>query len=134
MLSGRPVIVTDAGFYRDLPDDLVFKVDPNRELDSLISQLTRLVLDPGLRSTIGARVAAWAKKTFSAESYVARLVPFLEQVARLRPALRAAAQFGQLFASLGLRPNDPAVERLATTLEALFIKNIDVKIEPIKDR
>ena len=27
MLSGRPIIVTDAGFYRDLPDNLVFKVD-----------------------------------------------------------------------------------------------------------
>ena len=32
MLSGRPIIVTDAGFYHELPDDLVFKVDPTSEL------------------------------------------------------------------------------------------------------
>jgi glycosyltransferase involved in cell wall biosynthesis len=128
MLSGRPVIVTDAGFYRDLPDDLVFKVDPNCELSSLTIQLTRLVSDPGLRATVGARAADWAKTAFSVEPYVARLVPLLEEVARLRPALRAAAHFGHLFSELGLGPNDPAVERLATTLEALFIKNFDVKI------
>jgi glycosyltransferase involved in cell wall biosynthesis len=122
MLSGRPVIVTDAGFYRDLPDDLVFKVDPNCELSSLTIQLTRLISDPGLRATVGARAGDWAKTEFSVQTYVARLVPFLEEVARLKPTLCAAAHFGQLFANLGLRPNDPAVERLATTLEALFIK------------
>jgi glycosyltransferase involved in cell wall biosynthesis len=130
MLSGRPIVVTDAGFYRDLPDDFVFKVDPNRELDSLTSQLTRLVLDPKLRAQVGARVADWAKTAFSVEAYVARLVPFLEEVARLRPALCAAAHFGHLFSELGLQPNDPAVGRVATTLEALFLKNNNVKMQP----
>ena len=96
-------------------------------VESLTSQLTRLVLDPGLRATVGAHAAAWAKSAFSVESYVARLVPFLEEVARLRPAQSAAAQFGHMLADLGLRPDDPAVERLATTLEALFIKNISNK-------
>ena len=132
MLSGRPVIVTDAGFYRDLPDDLVFKVNPNFELDSLTSQLTRLVLDPRLRAAVGAEAASWAKSAFGVEAYVARLVPFLEEVARLTPTLRAAAHFGHLFSELGLQPNDPAVERVATTLEALFIKNNDGKMQPTK--
>jgi len=132
MLSGRPVIVTDAGSHRDLPDDLVFKVDPQRELGALTSQLTRLVLDRALRVAVGAQAAAWAKAAFSVDSYVARLVPLLEEVARLRPTLGTAAHFGHLFADLGLLPNDPAVERLATVLESLFIKNIDVKIPPIK--
>jgi glycosyltransferase involved in cell wall biosynthesis len=132
MLSGRPVIVTDAGFYRDLPDELVFKVDPQQELVSLTSQLTRLVLDPALRATVGSQAATWAKTAFSVEVYVARLVPLLEEVARLRPTLTAAAHFGHLISDLGLSPNDPAVERLVTTLEALFIKNDDGKIPPIK--
>jgi glycosyltransferase involved in cell wall biosynthesis len=132
MLSGRPVIVTDAGFARDLPDDLVFKVDPQREVGALTSQLTRLVSDPALRVAVGAQAAAWAKGAFSVDAYVARLVPLLEEVARLRPTLSAAAHFGHLFADLGLLPDDPAVERLATVLESLFIKKIDVKIPPIK--
>jgi len=132
MLSGRPIIVTDAGFYHELPDDLVFKVDPTSELSSLTSQLTRLTLDPALRATVGARAAAWAKTEFSVHTYVARLVPFLEEVARLRPTLRVAAHFGQIFSDLGLRPNDPAVERLEATLEGLFIKNNDGKIQATK--
>ncbi len=123
MLSGRPVIVTDAGFFRDLPDDLVFKVDPQRELGTLTGQLTRLVLDPALRVAVGAKAAAWAKAAFSVDSYVARLVPLLEEVAQLRPTLGTAAHFGHLFSDLGLLPNDPAVERLASILESLFIKN-----------
>jgi glycosyltransferase involved in cell wall biosynthesis len=121
MLSGRPTVVTDAGFYRDLPDDLVFKVDPRRELDSLTSQLTRLVLDPTLRAAVGARASTWAKSTFSVEGYVARLLPLLEEVARLRPTLCAAAHFGHLLADLGLGPNDPAVERLAASMQTLFM-------------
>jgi glycosyltransferase involved in cell wall biosynthesis/SAM-dependent methyltransferase len=132
MLSGRPVIVTDAGFYHDLPDNLVFKVDPKRELSSLTTQLTRLALDPALRATVGAQAAAWAKTEFSVQTYVARLVPFLEEFARLKPTLCAAAHFGHVISDLGLLPNDPAVERLVTTLEALFIKNNDVKTPPIK--
>ena len=120
MLSGRPIIVTDAGFYHELPDDLVFKVDPTSELSSLTSQLTRLALDPALRATVGARAAAWAKTAFSVHTYVARLTP----------TLRVAAHFGQIFADLGLQPNDPAVGRVATTLEALFIKNNNGKMQP----
>ena len=132
MLSGRPIIVTDAGFYHELPDDLVFKVDPTSELSSLTSQLTRLALDPALRATVGARAAAWAKTEFSVHTYVARLVAFLEEVARVRPTLRVAAHFGQIFSDLGLRPNDPAVERLEATLAGLFIKNNDGKIQATK--
>ena len=134
MLSGRPIVVTDAGFYRDLPDDLVFKVDPNRELESLISQLARLVLDPRLRAAVGAQAATWAKTAFSVEGYVARLIPLLEEVTRLRPTLGVAAHFGHLFSELGLGPNDPAVERLATTVEALFIKKLDTETPPIESQ
>ena len=129
MLSGRPIIVTDAGFYRDLPDNLVFKVDVQRELDCLTAQLTRLVLDPALRATVGAQAATWAKSAFNVDTYMGRLVPLLEEVARLRPTLGAAAYFGQLFSELGLQPNDPAVGRVAATLEALFIKN-NGKMQP----
>ena len=57
MLSGRPIIVTDAGFYHELPDDLVFKVDPTSELSSLTSQLTRLGL--------GSRAARYGRRAGS---------------------------------------------------------------------
>ena len=134
MLSGRPVIVTDAGFFRDLPGDLVFKVDPKCELASLTHQLTQLVLDPALRATVGAQAAAWARSAFSVTTYVARLMPLLEEAARLRPALGVAAHFGHLFSELGLGPNDPAVKRLATTVEALFIKSPDIKTSPTESQ
>src|SRR5262249_17737328 len=53
-----------------------------------------------------------------------------DDVARLRPALRAAAHFGHLFSELGLQPNDPAVGHLASTLETLFLKQIVVETPP----
>lgn len=65
--------------------------------------------------------AAWAQQAFSVEAYVARLVPFLEDSARLRPALRTAADFGHLLTEIGLRPDDPAVARLATLMTGLFV-------------
>jgi glycosyltransferase involved in cell wall biosynthesis len=42
MKSGRPIIVSDAGFYSDLPDGLVFKVPGSVDVQALVGVLERL--------------------------------------------------------------------------------------------
>src|SRR5262249_50310278 len=55
MQSGRPVVVADAGFYSELPDELVFKVPASVDVSSLTDVLERLVADEDLRRDTGTK-------------------------------------------------------------------------------
>lgn len=74
MLSGRSVIVEDAGFYAELPEDCVRKIRPEREEEDLREVLLALKSDPRGRRLLGDRAAAWGRQTFSAENYARQLV------------------------------------------------------------
>ena len=67
--SGRPTIVADAGFYAELPDNLVFKVPADVPLEDVRRQLERLVADEALRRRVGARARPWATDRFNVERY-----------------------------------------------------------------
>lgn len=58
MLSGRPTVVAKAGFYGELPDDLVFKIDGEIVVEELRAVLERLVADPVLRRETGVAARA----------------------------------------------------------------------------
>lgn len=74
LLYGKPSLVTDAGFYRELPDDCVVKIAPDNELPELTEAFTRLVTDAAFRRTLGERGKAYAEQTFTPESYASALM------------------------------------------------------------
>ena len=69
MKSGRPIVVVDSGFYADLPDEFVFKIQTPLEMSSLRETLERLVSDEELRRHTGTKARDWA----SASIHVAGL-------------------------------------------------------------
>jgi glycosyltransferase involved in cell wall biosynthesis len=80
MLYGKPVIVTDTGFYRDLPDDCVVKIAPENEIGNLRFALERLVAQPLLASEMGVRAQQYALATFRADRYAERLVALYQDI------------------------------------------------------
>lgn len=112
MLSGRPTVVVDAGFYADLPDELVVKVSPSIDPDEIARALARLVDDEGLRRGMGAAASRWAGETFTVRRYLDVLEPVLKATLDALPRLRRAERLGRLLGRLGLRPGDPASERV----------------------
>jgi glycosyltransferase involved in cell wall biosynthesis len=101
MLCGKAVIVTDTGFYRELPDDCVCKVAPNQEISDLQKKLVFLLQNPAERSAMGARAAQWAAATFSPRLYADRLVNFALRAARTQPVIEASRFFANLLVSWG---------------------------------
>jgi len=78
--------------------------------------------DRSLGAAKGAAAAAWAARNFSAEAYVARLLPFLQQVVAVQPLLRAAEGVGRNLAGFGVARTDPLVSRVAREMDQLFLK------------
>jgi glycosyltransferase involved in cell wall biosynthesis len=101
MLYGKPVIVTDTGFYRELPDDCVCKVRPDHDVGDLQEKLVFLSQHPAERSALGCRAAQWATATFSPRLYAVRLADFALRAARTQPVIEASRFFSNLLVSWG---------------------------------
>ena len=101
MLYGKAVIVTDTGFYRELPDDCVCKVAPNHEVSDLQDKLVFLAQNPAERTALGNRAAQWAAATFSPRLYAERLVDFALRAARAAPVIEACRHFANTLVGWG---------------------------------
>jgi glycosyltransferase involved in cell wall biosynthesis len=120
MKSGRPVIVANAGFYADLPSNMVFKIPPSIDIPALTQVLERLVSNEELRLEAGARARNWATRTFSVEEYVNALEQLIEEFVRVRPLLAVGKRIGQQLAGIGASGDDPSVDLLAKKMQDLF--------------
>ncbi|NJM34487.1 MAG: glycosyltransferase, partial [Rhodomicrobium sp.] len=74
MLHGKAVVVANTGFYRDLPDRCVRKIDPGNEVADLQDALEDLHLNPDKRISMGLLAKEWAERTFVASDYAKQLV------------------------------------------------------------
>jgi glycosyltransferase involved in cell wall biosynthesis len=93
MLYGKPVIVTDTGFYSELPDSCVLKISVDNEIGDLQSVLERLFDDRAQGALIGAQGQQWASQTFTAENYAREVIDMAEQTLTTKPVLDAVAYF-----------------------------------------
>lgn len=97
MLYGKPVIVTDTGFYSELPDTCVRKIGVQTEIPDLQQALEFLFINEKERLALGANAARWAAATFSAENYAHRLIEASLAVQRAAPMIKVTQSLvGQL--------------------------------------
>jgi glycosyltransferase involved in cell wall biosynthesis len=87
MLYGKPIIVTDTGFYSEIPDSCAIKIDPNSEITNLQTALEALCTDRGLRSKLGAEAYKWANNTFRPERYAQRMVEVAISARQIGPVV-----------------------------------------------
>lgn len=120
MLSGRPTVVAKAGFYGELPDDLVFKVDGDIVVEEIRAVLERLVADETLRRETGAAARAWALETLNAERYADGIEALARKQVTSRPLLAVGRRIGGELKAMGLSDTDPAAARIGATLQALL--------------
>jgi glycosyltransferase involved in cell wall biosynthesis len=120
MLSGRPTVVADAGFYGELPDDLVFKIDAAVEIDELRAMLERLAADRALRLRVGKKARAWALATLGPVQYVDALEPFAQAVVDAGPLLSVGERLGRTLSDLSLGGHPEIADRIGAKLQGLF--------------
>ena len=79
---GRPLVVSDVGWFAELPDDVALKVRPDAdEADVLAAELERLASDDGLRAEMGAAARRLAATEHDLERVAELYAAALEEVA-----------------------------------------------------
>lgn len=101
LLCGKPTIVTDAGFYSEIPNDCVLKIDMTDEIAGICCALERLLNDRDFRLALGKRAKSWAEKTFSADNYATKTIEMAARSNEAQPVIALADYFSNLIQGWG---------------------------------
>ncbi len=114
---GRPLVVSDVGWFADLPDEVAIKVPVEGDVEALASALERLARDPERRAEMGAAARALAQGEHQLERVAEGYTVALEEAAggeAVRDAVRA--EIATAAAETGLRPDGDALSEIAERL------------------
>lgn len=119
MLTGRPVIVPDAGFYAEIADSAVVKVPADFSSNDIQKALEFLAGRPEMRKVIGDRGKEWVTTNCSVRSYVDKLEHLLAAAVRIEPYLSVSSTYARQLKQLGFDENDPIFFQVADRLQSL---------------
>jgi len=117
---GKPTVVTNDGFYSELPGDCVIKVDPNHEVSDLVAALRRLVQEPDFRRTLGEKALAYAREYFNVRKYSREFIVFLKEVDGAGPGLRLIDRVSREMAAMQISPQLDVCRSVAEKLDTLL--------------
>lgn len=119
MLSGRPTIVADAGFYAELPEEYVVKAPAEFGAADLAGALERVVMDPAGRLRMGEEARAWATEAFSVDAYVKVIESVAHDQIRLGPYLHLSDRIADRLSRLGIGGSSANVARFAAAIDGM---------------
>jgi glycosyltransferase involved in cell wall biosynthesis len=121
MLFGKPVVVTDTGFYSELPDSCVVKIHPGREHE-LASVLARLIDDSAMRTQLGEAARWYAETEFRASRYAKEILDFAWEVRSARPLLTLADRVANECYRMGIAADMKIIGTIAKEMGSIFGK------------
>lgn len=121
MLFGKTVVVSDIGFYAELPNECVVKVKPQSPR-ALTEVLKRLLSTGGEeeRRERGKAAQEYAGATFRADHYAKALLEFAGEVRAARPLLKLTDKVAAECNRIGVTPDMPLAGRLSSEIYDLF--------------
>jgi glycosyltransferase involved in cell wall biosynthesis len=122
MSLGKPLIVTDVGWFSELPDDVALKVPPGAsEVEVLSGALELLVSRPDLRDAMGAAAAELARREHD-----------LGRVAELYAAALERAAGGEAVADMVLREVSEAAADVGISGDAAEAREIARRLAEVE--
>lgn len=123
MLYGKAMVVTDTGFYSELPDDCVCKISIGDEVGALRLVLERLVADTSARHGLAVRAQRWAEATFTARNYATQTVEMASLVRKAEPALSMVGTLAGYLSEWGASPALMGADEISRPLEIFGGRN-----------
>jgi 2-polyprenyl-3-methyl-5-hydroxy-6-metoxy-1,4-benzoquinol methylase/glycosyltransferase involved in cell wall biosynthesis len=105
MASGVAAIVSRVGWFGELPDDAVVKVEPGEHADALLrAYLERLIEDARLRELLGANARSYVLASHDIRRSAEGYLDFIREVVAARPRRRLLAGLSAQLSLLGVEP------------------------------
>jgi glycosyltransferase involved in cell wall biosynthesis/2-polyprenyl-3-methyl-5-hydroxy-6-metoxy-1,4-benzoquinol methylase len=106
MAAGVAAIVSRVGWFGELPDDAVVKVEPGEHADAMLcAYLERLVEDADLRTRLGANARRYVVASHDIRRSAADYLDFIREVVAARPRRRLLAGLSTELSLLGVEPD-----------------------------
>lgn len=123
LLSGRPVIATDAGCTVDVPDDLMLKVPDGGATPAVASAvadaLATVAREPAATTAMAARAGEWVRARHTLPGYEAVVRQALAVHEARLPQVETMVEIGDRLVAAGLADDPAAAQALADALESL---------------
>jgi glycosyltransferase involved in cell wall biosynthesis len=116
--AGRPLVVSDIGWFSELPDTVAVKVAPDeREVETLTAELERLLGDDRARAAMSAAALELATTEHALDRVADLYVATLEEAAGGEAVREAVTrEVAEAAAEVGISPDDPETKELAARL------------------
>lgn len=82
MSLGKPTIITNIGWYSEIPDDCAIKIDPEKEEEQLKAKLLILINEKQTRERIGLKAKEYIRYNNDPETFVQGLINFVEDISK----------------------------------------------------
>jgi glycosyltransferase involved in cell wall biosynthesis len=116
LAAGKPLVVSDVGWFAELPEDAVVKVPAGEgEVEALAAALLRLAADSGLRQRLGEAAARLARTEHALDRVAALYAAACEEAAGQRLVEDDVLhRVGEAAVEVGLDAASPALREVAT--------------------
>ena len=123
MSLDRPLVVSDVGWFSELPDDVVLKVPVDEhEVGTLAAALDLVVSREDVRSALGEAALAYVRRVHDVEHVAEAYVELLELAAGGEAVTNAVlGELAQAAATVGLDVSSPELDALARRVRELRI-------------
>jgi glycosyltransferase involved in cell wall biosynthesis len=115
---GRPLVVSDVGWFSELPDTVAVKVAPDEnEVETLAAELEQLLSDGDARQAMSAAASELATTEHALDRVAELYVTALEEAAGGAAVKDAVTrEVADAAADVGIGPDDPEAKELAARL------------------
>jgi glycosyltransferase involved in cell wall biosynthesis len=117
MLYGKALIVTNTGFYAEMPDSCALKINQDNEVPEIQSALLTLLADRTRVANLGSAAQEWASKTFTPRNYADQMVAGVLNTLKTAQTQNAVDYFCEILKGWSYRENAHVMDELIRPLK-----------------
>jgi len=124
MYFGKAIVVNNTGFYGEMPDDCVVKIDVDeKEQLNLYNALTKLIDDEIERRNIGIRAKQFASENFTPQKYCQKFIGFLKKIKGSIPITNLIDKISLELSMMGVLYDSPIVDIISKEIYEILPKS-----------
>lgn len=120
MQMGKPAIVTKAGWYDEMPDNCLIKINHEIEEEDLRYWLRRLIADENIRKQIGDNAKNYIKEEHSLEDFVNGFLDFAKNIKEKSLEDYLVNRISYEFISMGIDETNKVIQRVSSEVSKMY--------------